>query len=57
MLSASLFSMCLSLLWIGALGPSILPIGELCVIVWEAVCVYACALPSEHFVDSTLQCQ
>lgn len=31
--------MCLSLLWIGALGPSILPIGELCVIVWEAVCV------------------
>lgn len=32
--------MCLSLLWIGALGPSILPIGELCVIVW--VCAYVC---------------
>ena len=32
--------MCLSLLWIGALGPSILPIGEPCVIVW--VCAYVC---------------
>lgn len=34
--------MCLSLLWIGALGPSILPIGELCVIVWVCVCMCAC---------------
>lgn len=49
--------MCLSLLWIGAAGPSILPIGELCVIVWEAVCAHVCSLPSEHFVDSTLRCQ
>lgn len=32
--------MCLSPLWIGALGLSILPIGELCVIVW--VCAYVC---------------
>lgn len=32
--------MCLSLLWIGALGPSILPFGELCVIVW--MCAYVC---------------
>lgn len=41
-LSASLFSMCLSQLWIGAVGPSILPIGELCVIVREFVCACAC---------------
>lgn len=41
-LSASLFSVCLSVLWIGALGPSILPIGEPCVIVWVCVCMCAC---------------
>lgn len=48
--------MCLSLLWMGAVGSSILPIGELCVIVWEALGVYVCTLPSEHFVDSSLPC-
>jgi len=41
-LSASLFSMCQSLLWIWAVGPSILTIGELCVTAWEAVCVCVC---------------
>lgn len=39
-LSAGVYSMCLSLLGKGALGLSIMPIGELCVIVW--VCVYVC---------------
>lgn len=62
-LSASLFSMCLSLLWIGALGPSILPIGELCVIVWvcasvrvhvalRALCWFCSAVSVTHWAGS-----